>query len=80
MGQHHGGQMGSRVYRGDCLPRPVSGGALAVDLNDGDEFSYGCAREMICRRGGSYSCVLATVCKGHRHQVGRVQGSSSRSW
>ena len=80
VGHHHGGQtcMGYRGDRCDCLPGPCPGGTLAIDLNDCDDFSR-CVHERICRRGDSLSYVLATVCKRHLHQVGRVQGSNSRS-
>ena len=45
--------MGYRGYRCDCLPSLGPGGTLTIDLNDGDDFSSGCVREMTTRRGGS---------------------------
>ena len=47
VGHHHGGQacMGYRGYRCVCLPGLFPGGTLAIDLNDGDDFCCGCARE-----------------------------------
>ena len=55
VGHHHGGPtcVGYRGYLCDCLPGPVPGGTVAIDLDDGDSFSYGCACEKICRRGGN---------------------------
>ena len=40
MRHHHGGQTctGYRDYRCDCSPGLVPGGALAIDMNDGDYF------------------------------------------
>ena len=67
-------------YCRDTLPDPdPPGDTLAIDLNDGDDFSSGCSGEKICRLGGSRSCVLANVGMRHRRRVGQVQGSSSRS-
>ena len=54
-------------YRRDSLSGPDPGGTLAIDLNDGDDFSCGCSGEKICRLGGSRSCVFANV--GMRHRV-----------
>ena len=48
------------------------------DLNDCHDFSWR-TREKTCCRGVNLSYVLATVCKRHRHQVGRGQGSNSHS-
>ena len=75
MVRHHHGDQTCMDYRGyccDCLPGlgPVS--TPAFDLNDCDDFSWS-AREKTCRRGGSLSYVLDTVCERHRHQVGRVR-------
>ena len=67
------------VYLALSLPIPDSGGTLAIDLNDGDDFSCGCSGEEVCLLGGSRSCVLANVGMRHRRQVGPVQGSNSRS-
>ena len=55
--------------RCDSLLGPDPGDTLAIDLNDGDDFSCGCAGENIGRRGGSWSCVLANVDLHHRRQV-----------
>ena len=55
VGHHHGVQtcMRYRGYLCDCLPDRGRGDTLAFDLNDGDDFSCGCACEKACRRGGS---------------------------
>ena len=71
--------MGYREYPFDRLPGLAPGDTLAIDLNDGDNLSCGCAREKNCRRGSNCSCVLAIACKRHRRQVDRVQGSNTRS-
>ena len=73
------------VVRGVCVtvvtvfPGPDRGDTLAIDINDGDDFSCGCSGENIRRRGDRWSCVLANVDTRHRRQVGQVQGSHSRS-
>ena len=66
-------------YRSDLLPGLAPGGTFAIDLNVCDDFSCGCVREKTCRSGGSWSYVIVTLCERHRHQVGRVHGSNSRS-
>ena len=77
MGRHHGSQtcIGYRGYRCDCLHGLGPGGTPAFDPNDCDDFSW-CAREKTFRRGGSFSYVLATVCKRHRHQVDSAMKAS----
>ena len=45
-GYHHGDPT-CMCYRCDSLPGPDPGGTLAIDLNDGDDFSCGCSGETI---------------------------------
>ena len=66
-------------YHSDCLPDPGLGGALAISLNDFGGVWCGYANEDTCRRIGSWSYVLATVCERRRRRVGRIQGLNSRS-
>ena len=55
VGHYHGGQTctGYRGYHCDCLPGLGPGGTLAIDLNDGHDFSGGCVCDKTCRRDGS---------------------------
>ena len=59
-------------YRCDSLLGPDPGGTLAIDLNDGHDFSCGCSGEKMCRLGGSRPRVFANVGMRHRRQVGQV--------
>ena len=52
-------------YRCDSLPGPDAGGTLAIDLNDGDDFSCGCSGGNIGRLGGSI-CMFVNVVVRHR--------------
>ena len=67
-GYHRGGST-CMCLRCDSLLGPDPGDTLAIDLNDGDDFYFGCAGENIGRRGGSWSCVLANVDLRHRCRV-----------
>ena len=65
-------------YCCDSLSSPDPGGILAIDLEDGDDFSC-CSGDKIYLLGGSRPCVFVNVGVRHRRQVGQVQGSSSHS-